>query len=161
MPLDEVGGEIAAVLEEDSSPRGWMSGWRRFLLNPQEGLTTEVRLFDRPLRVQLTRQAVAAANALQGPLTVEAELYFSCMIRKAVRFRHTNPDQTLPTGSHASLLKNLSLQFRPVTTQHCQIEVGAGVPPLETMPVTRPQAFVPRWVSIDFHHGDWLGEFGY
>lgn len=161
MPLEHTGGELAAVLEDDSSPRGWMSGWRQLLLNPQDDLITEARLFDRPLRVQFTRQAVAAAAALQGPLTIEVELYFSCMIRKAVRFRHARPDETLPTGSHTSLSEHLTLQFRPVTTQHCQIEVGAGAPPLETMPVTRPQAFVPRWVSIDFHHGDWLGEFGY
>lgn len=157
MPLEQTGGEIAVALKEASTPRGW----RQFLLGSQDNLSMEVRLFGRPLRVEFTPQAQVAAAALQSPLTVEAELYFSCMIRKAIRFRHGNPDDTLPTGSHAPLLDHLTLQFRPVTTQHCQIEVGAGAPPLETMPVTRPRAFVPRWVSIDFHHGDWLGEFGY
>lgn len=157
MAFEQTGAEITVALEEASTPRGW----RQFLLGSQEELGIEVRLFGRPLRVEFSRQALAAAGKLQSPMTVEAELYFSCMIRKAVRFRHAQPDDTLPAGSHAPLLDHLTLQFRPVTTQHCQIETGAGAPPLETMPVTRPQAFVPRWVSIDFHHGDWLGEFGY
>lgn len=157
MAFEQTGGEITVPLEEASIPRGW----RQFLLGSQEDLNLEAHLFGRPLRVQFSPQALAAAGRLQSPLTVEAELYFSCMIRKAVRFRYAQPDDTLPTGSHAPLLEHMTLQFRPVTTQHCQIEVGAGAPPLETMPVTRPHAFVPRWVSIDFHHGDWLGEFGY
>lgn len=160
MQLEHTGEQIAGFGAE-SSQQGWLAMWQRRLMNSEDILIKDAQLFGRPLRVQLTPRAMHAAVALQSPLTVEVELYFSCMIRKAVRFRHAAPDSSLPPGSHSSLLEHLTLQFRPVTTQHCQLEAGAGAPPMETMPVTRPQAFVPRWVSIDFHHGDWLGEFGY
>lgn len=160
MQLEHAGEQIADFGAE-SSPQGWLAMWQRRLRNSEDILFEDAQLFGRPIRVQLTSRAMDAAAALQGPLTIEVELYFSCMIRKAVRFRHAAPDRTLQPGSHSSLLENLTLQFRPVTTQHCRLEAGAGAPPLETMPVTRPQAFVPRWISIDFHHGDWLGEFGY
>lgn len=161
MQLERTEVITAAGSESDSSETGWLSQWRDRLRSQPDEMFLDIRLFDRLVRVRLTPQAVAAATALSAPLIAEMELYFSCMIRKAVRFRPGAPDATLPPGSHAPILQHLGLQFRPVTTEHCHLEAGAGAPPLETMPVTRPAAFVPRWLTIDFHRGDWLGEFGY
>ena len=126
---------------------------------PKEGARISARILGRTVRVELSPAAVEAAANLSAPLTVELELYFSCLVRKAVRFRSTAPDPALPRGSHTGLLDRLGLQFRPVTTKHCPLDQDA--PPLEAMPITRPQAFVPRWVRVDVHKGEWLGDFGY
>ena len=126
---------------------------------PKEGTRITARILGRPVRVELSPAAVEAAAKLAAPLTVEMELYFSCLVRKAVRFRNADADPALPDGSHTALLDRLGLQFRPVTTKHCPLDQDA--PPLEAMPIMRPQAFVPRWVRVDVHNGEWIGDFGY
>ena len=36
-----------------------------------------------------------------------------------------------------------------------------GSPELEAFPIQRPEAFLPKWLAVDFRHGDWSGEFGF
>lgn len=117
-----------------------------------------VILYGRTVQVRLSPSALDAASALPVSLIVEMELYFSCLVRKAVRFR-TADDGALDIEC-ASINERLLLSFRPVTTEHCAL-TDAAAPPLETMPVKRPQAFLPRWLNIDFRRGEWRGEFGY
>lgn len=121
---------------------------------------SEVRLFGRAVRWEMTPVARAEAARLTAPLVVEMELYFSCLIRKAVRFHCPHVGDTEP-ADEAHLTHHLRLRFRPVTTRHCALPADASAPPLETMPVTRPHAFVPRWLKLDYRHGAWCGEFGY
>lgn len=121
----------------------------------------DVRLHEKTIRVRISRAARAAAAQLTEPLIVEMELYFSCLVRKAVRFRPAGHAADTTGTTSIPLSDNLVLQFRPVTTRHCSLSAGETAPPLEAMPVTRPQAFVPHWLKIDFHHGAWAGEFGY
>lgn len=118
-----------------------------------------VFLHGRPVHVHLSRAALTAAAELAAPLIVEMELYFSCLVRKAVRFR-TAIDGAIDSES-APINERLMLCFRPVTTEHCALPDDDSAPPLETMPIKRPQAFLPRWIEIDFRRGEWLGEFGY
>lgn len=140
---------------------GWLKRLRQHWLPQDGGQELDVRLFGRAVRARLSPKAVQAASQLREPLTVEMELYFSCLVRKAVYFS-TEPSCTdLPDAARTTLLPNLQLQFRPVTTAHCQVAEVGDKPPVETMPVVKPQAFVPRWVNIDFHRGHWLGEYGY
>lgn len=119
----------------------------------------EARLFGRVVRWQMTPAAHAAAARLTAPLVVEMELYFSCLVRKAVRFYI--PDAGTGIGEEAHLTEHLRLRFRAVTTQHCVLPAGASEPPVESMPVSRPHAFVPRRLRLDYRHGVWSGEFGY
>lgn len=123
--------------------------------------STEVFLYGRPVQVQLTRAARTAAAGLAAPLIVEMELYFSCLVRKAMRFHPADKAPPAGDGEHAPITDRLVLRFRPVTTEHCALPDDDSAPPLETMPVKRPQDFLPRWIEIDFRHGEWRGEFGY
>lgn len=121
----------------------------------------KVRLHGREIRVELTRAAQRAAAGLTAPLVVEMELYFSCLVRKQVRIKPL-ADTQLPNDDLVSLGGPLLLGFRPVVAEQCRIaDLGDEAPPLKTMPVTRPGAYIPHWLRLDFHKGEWRGEFGY
>lgn len=89
-------------------------------------------------------------------LLAEMELYFSCLIRKAVRFNH----EAVNEGRMVVVNDHLQISFRPVMTQSCSLD-ASGKAPLETMPIVNPAAFVPSWLKIDFKRNQWHGEFGY
>jgi hypothetical protein len=90
------------------------------------------------------------------PLTVEMELYFSCLIRKKVRFGDQAHSRVfLPVNQH------LAVAFRPVMTKACKIDRDNAEAPLSDFEIKNPAAFVPHWLKIDFRHGNWEGEFGF
>ncbi len=105
--------------------------------------------------MRLSRAAQAALTA--GTLVVEMELYFSCLIRKRVLF----PPAPHADATCAMLDERLTVCFRPVMTRQCAVSGVQDSPELETFPIQRPDAFLPKWLALNFHHGNWSGEFGY
>jgi hypothetical protein len=119
-------------------------------------VNTTVTVQRRPVRVRLSTTARRALAARRRPLLAEMELYFSCLIRKRVRFR----DLDAAAGTTA-VNEHLHLRFHPVMTAACGVDYQGEEPPLTDFPVTNPAAFVPHWLEIDFRHGDWVGRFGF
>ncbi|MDA8362200.1 MAG: hypothetical protein M0Z44_09515 [Gammaproteobacteria bacterium] len=111
-------------------------------------------------RVDLSHAAERALAARTVPLTVELELFFSCLIRKRVRIE-------APSSAAALLLPEahpkLVVWFHPVMAQHCALPENARLEelPLTTFPLNKTQAFTPRWLSLDYGHGVWTGDFGW
>lgn len=121
----------------------------------------DILLYGRPVRVTLSAAAATAMAALTEPLLVEAELYFSCLIRKRLLIRPMAECSEID-GEPVTIDEGLLLRFRPVVTQHCSIgDLDGASPPLATMPVKNHRAFVPHWVNIDYRKGQWSGEFGF
>jgi hypothetical protein len=116
-----------------------------------------LRLLNRDLDVRLSPAARTALAARTAPLVVEMELYFSCLIRKRVRFLAA----THPGAFCASLNEQLTVCFRPVMTRHCAVSEVEGQPELETFPIQRPEAFLPKWLELDFRRGTWSGEYSF
>lgn len=114
----------------------------------------EVELLGRGLAVRLTPAAARAIEARATPLHVEMELYFSCLIRKRVRF------DVPPRGEAVLLGEGLSLSFRPVMGRVCGLDEH-DPDNLADLPTGEPQRFVPRWLTLDYRKGRWQGEFGY
>lgn len=111
----------------------------------------------KPLTVHLTRAAETALQQRTTPLVAEMELYFSCFIRKRVRF-HTvvRNDRNVTAG------ENLCVGFRAVMTEQCHIDAATGDEAVLTdFPIAKPAAYIPHWLRIDFHRGEWVGDFGY
>ncbi|RRQ20633.1 hypothetical protein [Thiohalobacter thiocyanaticus] len=125
----------------------------------QEGSFT-VFLQGRPITATLTPRARKAAESLGIPMVVEMELFFSCLLRKRLRFHQVDaaPESVLEP---VELYPGLSLLFRPVVAEVCNIDTLEGAPPVKTMPAKRADAFIPKWVSIDHRSGAWAGDFGY
>jgi hypothetical protein len=115
-----------------------------------------VALAHKTLEVRLSPRAEGALMGLETPLVAEMELYFSCLIRKAVRFRALTevPDA-------AAVDERLYVRFRPVVSRACGAKVADGPPPLGDLTLARPDAYVPDWLEIDFRDGQWKGYFGY
>ena len=120
----------------------------------------KVAIQGKLVNIDVTRHAVKAASEHQNPILIELELYFSCLVRKQVRFRTlSQPQQNLTDFAH--VLPGLFASFRAVCTMECKVADVAGKPPVETMPVKKPGQFVPDWIKVDFHAGQWIGEYGF
>ena len=110
----------------------------------------------KPVNIRLTQAASHALSQADQPVMVEMELYFSCLIRKRVRFQH-EPG----SSSFTPVADKLFVQFRPVMTRQCNKEYSGEEPPLTDFPIEDATPFVPKWLKIDYRKGGWQGEFGY
>ena len=115
----------------------------------------QIEIKGKQVVVNLTKSAEKALSLRDKTLVAEMELYFSCLIRKQVRFKE-NLD-----GDLAAVSDNLSVRFRPVMTKSCGIDYEGDEPPLEDFPIEKPEAFVPHWLNIDYKKNEWIGEFGF
>ena len=113
-------------------------------------------ILGKNVQVVWSKAADQALRAMASPLSVEMELYFSCLIRKAVRFGEG------ASGRYSVLVTpQLNLSFRPVVTRSCKVSDIADdkEPPLDDFQLSKPEAFVPKKLVIDFKRGCWEGEF--
>lgn len=118
-------------------------------------MNTTITLQNKTISVSLSNAAEQALEQRSTPLQAEMELYFSCLIRKVVRFYET------PSSDSVAVNENLALRFRPVMTKHCGLDYEGDEPPLTDFPIANAERYVPNWLSIDYHNGKWHGEFGY
>jgi hypothetical protein len=119
-------------------------------------MRTTITLQGKPVRIELSSAAQDALGERQETLLAEMELYFSCLIRKKVRFRDANGEPgTVRVGD------GLHVRFRPIMTAHCGTDYEGDEPPVTDFPIANPEAFVPGWLRIDFRRGQWHGDFGF
>lgn len=116
---------------------------------------TDILIANKPVELHLSQAARQALALRSKPLYAEMELYFSCLIRFKVRF-HEQPSH----GEGVPVSDKLIVNFRPVMTEACGKDYEGDEPPVTDFPIVRPGAFVPKWLRIDYHHGEWHGEFG-
>ncbi|WP_455375386.1 hypothetical protein [Kaarinaea lacus] len=109
--------------------------------------------------VQTTPGARSKLDSLSRPLTVEMEVYFSCLIRLRVRFPDELKEELIPVEADDSQVK---LYFSPIMTTHCNIsEIRGRDPDTEYFPIQKPEKFTPKWLKLDYKNNQWQGEFGY
>ncbi len=119
-------------------------------------VTLDCSLEGKPFHVILSDTAQRALAARSTPLVAEMELYFSCLIRLRVRFYDDDPD-----ASATRINDQLSVRFRPVVSQRCDLHEVEGKPPLADAPLAKRAPFVPHWIRLDYRKDEWLGEFGH
>jgi hypothetical protein len=122
-------------------------------------LQQSVEIDGRTVAIELSKAASKALTARTTPLLVEMELYFSCLIRKQVRFRDTVEDNS--DNLTVKLNDLLHIRFRPVMTRVCGNDYEGDEPPLTDFPIAKTRPYVPRWLHIDYRKDQWQGEFGY
>ena len=108
------------------------------------------------LRVDIDSAAIKALEREEGPLYVELELYFSCLIRKRVLIsRQVNKEK-----DYLRLSDRLYVAFSPVMTKACVIDDTLS-PELVEFPIQKRDAFLPKWVKVRFKKSEFEGEFGF
>ncbi len=113
-----------------------------------------VEILGKQVLVEWSASADKAMSARASPLMVEMELYFSCLVRKTVRF-----GSTALIRYSATVTPQLQVVFRPVMTTVCKVSEVDDEPPLEDFNILKPEAFVPKRLYIDFKRGQWIGTF--
>ena len=114
-------------------------------------------MLDKIVQISLSPAAKAELQRREAPLHVEMELYFSCLIRKQVRFR-----EQLDSPFVTPVADKLVLGFRPVMTKSCSVHDHEDAPPpLSDFPIQKPESYIPHWLKLDYRNGKWSGEFGY
>lgn len=126
------------------------------MLVTETSLNHQIELQGKPLEVVLSNAARNALSRRTQALGVEMELYFSCLLRKKVRFHEHHHGE-----NSAAVNDRLHISFRPVMTAACGKDYAGEEPPLTEFPISNRQAYIPHWLHIDFRNGQWLGEFGY
>lgn len=117
-------------------------------------MQSTVEILGKKVLVEWSSSADRKLHSLAEPLLVEMELYFSCLIRKSVRFGND-----AQASNFAAAAPQLKIGFRPVMTRACRVSEVAGEPPLEDFAIVRVEAFVPKRLIIDYRNGRWMGEF--
>jgi hypothetical protein len=119
-------------------------------------MKTTIELMGRDVSVSLSDKANQELAKRSAPLFAEMELYFSCLIRKKVRFHDTS--HGLAT---VQVSDKLNVAFHPVMTAACGKDYEGDEPPLTDFPIHNPESFVPHWLKIDYRNNQWQGEFGF
>ena len=89
----------------------------------------EIELEGKRLSVELSKRASLALGERLKPLYVEMELYFSCLIRKRVRFPDAITESDYRVSSEA-----MEIAFRPIMTRRCSVADVEGTPPTSRFP---------------------------
>lgn len=117
-------------------------------------MQTIVEIMGKRLLVEWSNSADQQLSTLTEPLAVEMELYFSCLIRKMVRF-----GRDAQVTKFSTVSPHLKVGFRPIMTKACNVNDFEVEPPVEDFPIVKPEAFVPKRLTIDFKNGEWSGDF--
>ena len=121
----------------------------------------QVEMMGKNILLELSDRAKQQLDDRETPLFIEMELYFSCLLRKELRIYETLREQ-LDEAFVTQLSDRLHISFRPVMTKSCSVSSCEGEsPPVSDFPIKKPQAYVPKWLKLDFKKGKWCGDFGY
>ncbi len=136
-----------------STSGSWMSmalaPWRRRVVR-------QVRMNGRSVDVEWSASAQAELERRITPLTVELELYFSCLVKKFVHFR-----ESAPARETVAVTDRLHLLFRPVTSTACSMDIAERLGRQPEMELDGPIArkLAPRRVWLDHRRGAWQAEY--
>lgn len=116
--------------------------------------TTEVTAAGRSISLALSACAQEQLAIRAEPLVAEAEILFSCLVRKQLTFRDTSPDLL-----SWPVTEGLHLAVRPVLYEMCLPEGGSAVPEIVDFPVHDIVALIPKTFEVDFQDGSFTGSF--
>lgn len=114
-----------------------------------------MELYDRSVRVEVSKAAAHICAERSSPLLVEMELQLGCLVTKRTHFR----DVTSNT-SGVQINPCLFLDFRATVSNACDPGSEGGGTHNDNA-VANIHPYVPSWCHIDYADGQWSCEFGY
>jgi len=123
------------------------------LLHPYRHRNT-IQIAGRSLSVSWTQRAQRELQRRDEPLTVEMQLYFSCVVKKRVLF-----ERRLEKGVEAAD-GGLRVAFHAVQASACDpVEFAQNYPEKRRMESPAALRMHPRQLLLDFRNHQWQGEF--
>lgn len=123
-------------------------------LNPRR-YHAVVTLREQALLISWTERARRAMQANSPPLTVEMQLYFSCVVKKRVLFHLETEFESVVVN------ERLRVTFRPVQSTSCDpVEFARNYPVEREFNSVAANKMHPKWLQIDYQHGRFVGDFG-
>lgn len=118
--------------------------------------TATVTVNGKPLAVEWTRAAARQLAERSGPLVVELELYFSCLIKKFVHFHDDAPGR-----ASVEVTDKFRLFFHAVTSTACTMDVAErlGRQPEIELDTVATRKMAPKRLRLDFGKGKWQANF--
>lgn len=117
--------------------------------------TINANLNDHEINILLTKRADEALSRLTNSITIEMQLYFSCMVKKRVLFHMGSV--TFPADQ---INANLNIAFRSVQSDNCDPEeFAAHYPQKKALQNSAINNMTPRELSIDYVDNNWVGNF--
>ncbi|MET0048850.1 MAG: hypothetical protein ABW066_13780 [Sedimenticola sp.] len=115
---------------------------------------TETLLRDAPLEVRWTGRAERALGQRSAPLTVEMQVYFTCVVKKRVLFHDNGELHGSPVDERLNIL------FNVVESNSCDpVEFANNFPVKQVFDSPAALKMKPSALEIDFRDGIWSGEF--
>jgi hypothetical protein len=101
--------------------------------------------------VSISTAAESELAKRDGTVVAEIVVTLACCIRKTVHFRDAHINEHLLLATPQLAVKLISAEHRALENDndHC-------LPPIKNW-----NALAPRWITIDYRAGTWLGDFGY
>jgi len=134
-------------------------------------MQTSLNFHGRAVRVMLTPAAEQRAKALDERVLLEVQIYFSCVLVKRVAIYSDTPQEgawQLESAEFDALLakaqpltERLYVRFNTVMTKICPVGDYLGPPPVSDFKIAREEAYVPRWLRVDYRDGRWYGDYGW
>ncbi len=122
-------------------------------LNPYRySKSSDIR--NKRVEVKWTRRADKALNSRRSSLTIEMQIYFSCVVKKRVLF-HDNPDL-----SAVDINDKLRITSRTVQSGSCDaVEFAKNYPVKDELTTSGAKKMLPSLLCIDYVNEQWVGEF--
>ncbi len=116
-----------------------------------------IRLCDKPIEIELSRQAEQAVSARTQPLIAEINLIFGCLVVKRVWFKDQVDCETVPVTDGLEVCFNVVRYTK--TCRIADIDNGAES---EDFPIVKDKkSFVPDKLFIDYKKGEFSGSYTY
>jgi hypothetical protein len=116
---------------------------------------TNTELSGYPIDVHLTQRATQGLSQLSIPLTVEMQLYFSCVVKKRVLIHSSDTQQT-----YQPAYENLYIKFTCVQADSCSPEEFAShYPGKKQLTAPANMKMHARALYIDYKDNEWLAHY--
>jgi len=111
----------------------------------------EVDIRGKSMVIECSPNALKALDKRGAPLFVMIEIAMACFARKSVSFA-----ETMNSGETIDVTDKLAISVQTVAPNFCKTEPGATV----SRDTPTIKDFIPKWLRIDYHNGEWRGECG-
>jgi hypothetical protein len=123
------------------------------MFNPYK-FSEDCRLKGKPFLIRFTKRAKEELDKMQGKLTIEMQIYFSCMVQKRVLFHENYENESVAVND------KLSIALRVVQSDVCDpIYYANHHPEKAELTSDKAEKMTAKELIFDYKKEGWIGGF--